>query len=109
MGNFLWETSQYFYMVLLQKEIRFFNTIMLMQKKFHLQRKEVLRNGELGILVEPKNSESIADGINSLLENPESSQTFIYKAYDFCLRELSIDRMMGQTISVYEDVIRARA
>ena len=70
---------------------------------------EVLRNGELGILVEPKNSESIADGINSLLENPESSQTFIYKAYDFCLRELSIDRMMGQTISVYEDVIRARA
>ena len=65
----------------------------------------ILGNGEWGILVEPKNSLDMADGILKLLKNPELAQSMTDKAYTFCKNELSIDTMMEKTIAVYNEVL----
>ena len=65
----------------------------------------LLGNGERGILVEPKNSFDLAQGIIKLIENPKIRNEFAERAYLFCKNELGIDRMINQTISVYEDVL----
>lgn len=65
----------------------------------------IVGNGEWGILVEPKNSQDMANGIIKLLKDRELAQTMIDKAYDFCKKELSIDQMIDQTIAVYHEVL----
>ena len=66
---------------------------------------EILDDGKLGVLVETRSGKALADGMLTLLENPDVSQSFVNKAYQFCQQELSIDKMMEQTIAVYEDII----
>ena len=65
----------------------------------------ILGNGEWGILVEPKNPQDMANAIIKLLNNPDLAQSMVDKAYTFCKKELSIDKMMEQTISVYKEVL----
>ena len=65
----------------------------------------ILGNGERGILVDLKSSQDIANGITQLLNNPELAEAMVEKAYTFCKKELSADKMMDQTIAVYQDVL----
>ena len=65
----------------------------------------ILGNGEWGILVEPKNPQNMANAILKLLNEPELGRSMAEKAYTFCKNELSIDRMMDQTIATYHDVL----
>jgi glycosyltransferase involved in cell wall biosynthesis len=65
----------------------------------------ILGNGEWGILVEPKNPQDMANGIKKLLNDPELAQDMAEKAYSFCKKELSIDKMMDKTIAVYEKAL----
>ena len=65
----------------------------------------ILGNGEWGILVEPKNPQDMANGIIKLLSEPELARSMADKAYIFCKNELSIDKMMDQTIAVYHEVL----
>jgi len=65
----------------------------------------ILGNGEWGILVEPKNSRDMADGIIKLLSNRDLAQSMVEKAYSFCKKELSVDKMMEQTISAYQEIL----
>lgn len=65
----------------------------------------ILGNGEWGILVEPKNPQDMANGIMKLLNNPELAQSMAEKAYNFCKNELTIEKMIDQTIAVYHDVL----
>ena len=67
---------------------------------------EILDGGKRGVLVETRSGKALADGIVALLENLEVRQNFIDKAYQFCRQELSIDKMMDQTIAVYEEIIK---
>ena len=64
----------------------------------------ILGDGERGILVELKNSQNMANGIMKLLTDPDLAQTMVEKAYTFCKKELSVDKMMDQTIAVYQEV-----
>ena len=65
----------------------------------------ILGNGEWGILVEPKNPQDMANGIIKILSEPELARSMADKAYTFCKNELSIDKMMDQTIMVYHEVL----
>ena len=65
----------------------------------------ILGNGEWGILVEPKSPQDMADGIMKFLNNPELAQSMTEKAYTFCKNELSVDKMIDQTITVYHEVL----
>ncbi len=65
----------------------------------------MLGNGEWGILVEPKNSQDLADGIMKFLNDPELAKSMAETAFTFCKNELSADKMMDQTIAVYRNVL----
>jgi glycosyltransferase involved in cell wall biosynthesis len=39
-----------------------------------------------------------------LLNDRELAQGMVEKAYNFCKKELSVDKMMDQTISVYQEI-----
>lgn len=65
----------------------------------------ILGNGEWGILVEPKNPQDMANGIMKLLNERELAQSMVEKAFTFCKNELSIDKMIDQTIAVYREVL----
>ncbi len=65
----------------------------------------ILGNGEWGILVEPKNPQEMADAIINLLDNPDLASSMVKKAYTFCKKELSADKMMEQTIAVYQEIL----
>ncbi len=65
----------------------------------------ILGYGEWGVLVEPENPQDMANEILKLLNEPELGRSMAEKAYTFCKKELSIDRMMDQTIAAYHDVL----
>ncbi len=66
---------------------------------------ELLGQGERGVLVEPKNSIDLAQGIIKLIENPDIKIENAEKGYEFCKSELGIDRMINETISIYEEAL----
>ena len=68
---------------------------------------ELLGHGERGILVEPKNSEDLAKGILKFLKDRQMAQEVAEKAYTFSIKELNIEKMMEQTISVYRDALNS--
>ena len=55
---------------------------------------EMLGQGKRGILVEPKNSVDLANGIINLIENPGIRNELAEKGYEFCRNELGVDRMI---------------
>jgi len=66
---------------------------------------DLLGHGERGILVEPKNSEDLAKGILKVLKDRPMANAVAEKAYNFCKKELNIEKMMAQTIAVYRDAL----
>ena len=65
----------------------------------------LLGNGERGVLIEPKNALSLAEGVLKLIRNPEVANRLVENANSFCLKELTVDKMMDTTIAIYEEVI----
>jgi len=65
---------------------------------------DLLGNGERGVLIEPKNAVSLAQGVLKIIRNPEIANRLVENANSFCLKELTIDKMMDRTISVYKEV-----
>ena len=65
---------------------------------------DLLGNGERGVLIEPKNAVSLAQGVLKIIRNPEIANRLVENANSFCLKELTVDKMMDRTISVYQEV-----
>jgi glycosyltransferase involved in cell wall biosynthesis len=65
---------------------------------------ELLGNGERGLLIEPKNPLSLAQGVLKLIRNPEIVSRLVENANSFCLKELTVEKMMDRTIDIYEEV-----
>jgi phosphatidylinositol alpha-mannosyltransferase len=70
--------------------------------------KGVIRNGETGILVEPKDEYSLALGLVRLLSDTELRTSIITKALDD-VQQYNWDRVAGRLLDVYDNAIRARA
>ena len=68
---------------------------------------EMLGQGERGILVEPKNSADLANGIIKLLENSDIRSEMAERGYVFCRNELGVDRMIDETISIYLEALKS--
>ena len=66
---------------------------------------ELLGNGERGILIEPKNELSIAEGVLKLIKNPKLAKHLVENASSFCHKELTVDKMMDATLAIYEEVV----
>lgn len=66
---------------------------------------ELFGNGDRGILIEPKSASGIAEGVLKLIKDPELANRLVENAWSFCRKELTVDKMMEETIAVYEEVI----
>ena len=66
---------------------------------------ELLGGGERGVLIEPKNPISIAEGVLKIIKNPDLAVRLTENANSFCQSNLTVDQMMETTTSVYQEVI----
>lgn len=67
----------------------------------------MIEDGKTGILVEPKNSDSLKDGIKQVLENEVLSEQLAANAYDKVKSEFSIDSTVNKLLSLYEELVDA--
>ncbi len=68
--------------------------------------REIIENDVTGWLVEPKNSDLLAEKILHVLDLPQAKKDLIGKnARKRVLEKFTLDKMLDQTITVYEDLI----
>jgi glycosyltransferase involved in cell wall biosynthesis len=65
---------------------------------------DLLGQGERGVLIEPENALSLAEGVLKIIRNSEIGSHLVENARSFCLKELTVDKMMDSTIAIYEEV-----
>ena len=65
---------------------------------------DLLGQGERGVLIEPENALSLAEGVLKIIRNSEITSHLVENARSFCLKELTVDKMMDSTIAIYEEV-----
>ena len=65
---------------------------------------DLLGQGERGVLIEPKNAPSLAEGVLKIMRSSEIANHLVENARSFCLKELTVDKMMDSTIAIYEEV-----
>lgn len=70
---------------------------------------ELLGHGERGVLIEPKNPKSLAEGVLKLIEDTAFADRLVENAWSFCQKELTVDKMMDATLAVYEAVLSTSA
>lgn len=66
---------------------------------------ELVKNGETGLLVPPRNSDLLAQAILTLLKNPEQAQKLAKNAKDFA-RQFTIDKTAAQYAALYQEIVR---
>lgn len=71
--------------------------------------KEVIQDGETGILVPPSDYQALAKGIIKLLENPEKARTMVNRAHKLVEERFSLPRMVKEYERLYEGLLEARA
>ncbi|HEY8188551.1 MAG TPA: glycosyltransferase family 4 protein [Pyrinomonadaceae bacterium] len=67
---------------------------------------EVVEDGVTGILVPPGNADALADAIVQLLRDPDLRARLGHAGRERVRSEFTIDRVVSQTLAVYESVIR---
>jgi glycosyltransferase involved in cell wall biosynthesis len=66
---------------------------------------QVVRDGETGLLVPPSDSESLANRILELLDNPAKAREMGRAARLEVARDFSVDQMVSQTVAVYREIL----
>jgi glycosyltransferase involved in cell wall biosynthesis len=68
--------------------------------------REVIVDGKEGLLVPPKNAETLAEAIERLLCQPELRKQMGEKARERAIRLFSDEQVIAATLSVYAQVLR---
>jgi glycosyltransferase involved in cell wall biosynthesis len=69
---------------------------------------EIIEDGATGLLVPPKDAESLAGAIVELLENPEKASQLASAGKKAALEKFTTDRMVDGTVAVYEELLKDR-
>ena len=67
--------------------------------------KEIIKDGQTGFLVSPKDWRNLADSIKLLLKNPKMIEEFGNRGKEFVSKNFSLDRMVKTTEKLYEELI----
>jgi len=67
--------------------------------------KELLRNGETGVLVPVREPLKLAEAIENLLNSAEKRQTLVQEAQSFAEKHFSLDEMIERTESLYREIL----
>jgi glycosyltransferase involved in cell wall biosynthesis len=66
--------------------------------------REIVRNGENGLLVPVKSAESLASALRSLIENPELRARMGQCGRKIAMAEFSLEKINAETLAVYQDL-----
>src|SRR5262249_8400869 len=66
----------------------------------------VIRDGQTGLLVAPRDPEGLRDAIALLLEDPHLGKSLGERARGWALQHYTSDAMAGKYLQMYEDVLR---
>lgn len=66
---------------------------------------EVLKHGETGFLVPPKNSERLAEAVIQVLRNPEEAASLGERGRELVSREFNVETMVRKIAAVYAEVL----
>ncbi|NYZ75674.1 glycosyltransferase family 4 protein [Candidatus Micrarchaeota archaeon] len=61
--------------------------------------------GDCGVLVEPRNSRELSDGIKNLLDDKKASKKLTQKAYERLIKNFTVERMADSYIKLYAKLI----
>lgn len=67
--------------------------------------REVVRDGENGILVQPRNSVQLAAAMKRLIEDKSLREQYGHRAREIALREFSLDRVVQQHLDLYSHLL----
>jgi glycosyltransferase involved in cell wall biosynthesis len=67
--------------------------------------RELVGDGETGLLVEPSNPVQLAEAIERLVDNPRLAARMGRAGFAKLQRELSLPRMIDQTVALYEHIV----
>jgi len=70
--------------------------------------REVVSDGETGLLVRPNDAASLADSICNVIENPDAAAERAEAALDFVRREFDVDYTAKQIEDVYKELLANR-
>jgi glycosyltransferase involved in cell wall biosynthesis len=71
--------------------------------------REIVRHGENGLLVPVKNSLALADALRVLIQNPDVRANMARRGREIVVEEFSVERVVGETLSVYRELLAASA
>jgi glycosyltransferase involved in cell wall biosynthesis len=66
---------------------------------------EIVRNGDNGFIVPPRDSAAIADAILTAAADPDKLAEMGRRARERCLREFNIEATIEATLALYEDLV----
>jgi glycosyltransferase involved in cell wall biosynthesis len=70
--------------------------------------REVVRHGENGLLVPPKDPEALAHAIATLIADPALRQRFGLRGREIAVDEFRVEKVVAETLAVYRDLLGAR-
>ena len=68
--------------------------------------REIVRDGENGFLVPPKDTEALAGAITVLLQDAELRERMGRRGRDIVMNEFSAGRVVRETLLVYDELLR---
>jgi glycosyltransferase involved in cell wall biosynthesis len=71
--------------------------------------KEIVEDGETGLLEDPKSHKAFAEKINLLLTNPELASNMAKKARKAAIERFDITKIADQNIAVYKSLVGAKS
>ena len=68
--------------------------------------REVVRNGENGLLVPVRSTVELSDAIQSLIENPELRQKMGVRGREIAMNEFPVGKVVAETMMVYRELLK---
>lgn len=68
--------------------------------------REVVRNGENGLLVPLRNMAELADTLQFLIENPELRKKMGKRGREIAVNEFTVEKVVSETMSVYRELLK---
>jgi glycosyltransferase involved in cell wall biosynthesis len=68
--------------------------------------REVVHNGENGLLVTVRSAVELADAIQDLIENPKLRQKMGARGREIVVREFSVEKVVAETMTVYRELLK---
>ena len=68
--------------------------------------REVVREGENGLLVPARDAQALSEALSCLIKNPELRSKMGRRGREIVLKEFSSEKVIAQTLSLYKELIR---